>query len=186
LTLQICWALNCIHQAKDVGGKEMQIIHRDITPGNIVVSESGMIKIIDFGSATSNPFRQKVSNELFRNRFQYLPPELLEGKTMNQGLDLFSLGVVLYQMATGTTPFQGEKNSDILDDMLRDKPISPTKINPDYNRTESKMILKLLRKNPDKRFVDAQDLLEALMKAAKKRGLIFNPSELASQILAES
>jgi eukaryotic-like serine/threonine-protein kinase len=153
----IASALDCAHRAG--------IIHGDVKPSNIRVTENDQVKLIDFGVAR---FASQVSgSDRVLGTPAYLSPEQIEGRKQDGRSDLFSLGVVLYEMITGVRPFAGDSLGDVCAQILTAKPIPPTKINPSLPVAFDRIIARCLAKNPDERYQSGNDLARALYLVAR-------------------
>jgi Tol biopolymer transport system component/predicted Ser/Thr protein kinase len=156
------------------------ITHRDLKPDNIMLSDDGRVKILDFGlvklreegasspMATSLPTADLTAEGRILGTASYMSPEQAEGRPVDHRSDIFSLGVVLYLMATGTKPFQGESRMSILSAILRDMPSSVTDLNPSLPRHLGRIIRRCLAKNPEERYQTSQDLKNELVELRKE------------------
>ena len=151
---------------------ELGIVHRDIKPENVVLSDRGVLKVLDFGLAklkdeapqdvTSAPTTLVTAEGRIVGTVAYMSPEQAEGKAIDARSDVFSLGVTLYQMATGRRPFAGETSLSTLTAILRDTPAPVTDSNPGLPPDLGQIISRCLEKSPDDRFNDARELSSEL------------------------
>jgi serine/threonine protein kinase/tetratricopeptide (TPR) repeat protein len=140
------------------------IIHRDIKPANIFITNSGVVKILDFGVAKLSPGMRAgdtsledpltVAGDIFGTAV-YMSPEQARGEELDPRTDLFSFGVVLYQMATGKRPFQGTNAVTTLEAIMNQKPVSPLKLNPNLPPELEGIIGRAMEKERGKRYPDA-------------------------------
>jgi len=130
------------------------VIHRDIKPANVIVTPNGRVKITDFGIA--HLIDSALSDDLrFLGTPSYMAPERIEGREIDQRADLFSLGVVLYQLVTRHMPFKGSSVADLTRSIARDAPTPPERFTPDVAPELRGIILKSLEKKVDKRYQTA-------------------------------
>lgn len=150
---QVCQALSVAHK--------LDIIHRDIKPQNIMVQPDGNVKVMDFGIARAkNSVKTQTSSVL--GTAHYISPEQAQGKELTATSDIYSLGIVLYEAATGQLPFDGPDAVSVAMKQVNDLPAFPHEINPDIDPTLEAIIMKALAKNPLERFVTANDMKQAL------------------------
>ncbi|MEO1165457.1 MAG: protein kinase, partial [Chloroflexota bacterium] len=158
LGTQIAEALQYAH--------EREIIHRDIKPANIMVTPNKMIKIMDLGLALPREGIRVTQAGMVIGTPAYISPEQAKGKDLDYRTDIYSLGIVLYEMATGELPFNADDITALLLQHVQQPPPRPTLINPDLPMALENVILKTLEKNRDRRFNSAQILAEALRSAS--------------------
>ncbi|HEX3577412.1 MAG TPA: protein kinase, partial [Thermoanaerobaculia bacterium] len=163
LGAQIAEALQHAHRAG--------IVHRDLKPGNIMITASGA-KLLDFGLAkfadpVSAPLDQDetatrreplTAEGMVVGTYQYMSPEQIEGRAVDHRTDIFSLGVILYEMATGRRPFSGATRTTLIASILSSDPISIRSLQPDSPPDLDRIIITALQKNPDERWQTAQDV----------------------------
>lgn len=152
---------------------ERGVTHRDLKPGNIIVSNEGLLKVLDFGLAKlrERPGAERpaegATETLTRSgvllgTMPYMSPEQLQGRQVDHRSDVFALGIVLYEMATGRRPFAGDNPGDLVSSILRDEPLSVTEINRAMPADLARMVRHCLRKDPDRRYQAAKDLRNEL------------------------
>jgi eukaryotic-like serine/threonine-protein kinase len=148
------------------------VVHRDLKPGNVLLTESGQIKILDFGLARLRepelpanaelPTQQLTSEGHIVGTVAYMSPEQAEGKLVDHRSDIFSIGVVLYELATGRRPFTGDTNISVLSSLLKDTPKPASEINPAVPGSIARVLRTCLQKDPERRFQSAKDLRNEL------------------------
>jgi serine/threonine protein kinase/DNA-binding CsgD family transcriptional regulator len=151
---QIAGALQYAH--------ERQIIHRDIKPANIKVTSKGIVKIMDLGLALPNDAKRVTAHGMVIGTPAYLSPEQAQGLKLDHRTDIYSLGIVLYEMATGQLPFNADDIGALLLQQVKQSPPPPRIVNSDIPPALEAAILKTLEKNPDRRYQSAAALFEAL------------------------
>ncbi len=137
------------------------IIHRDIKPQNIMVQPDGNIKVMDFGIARAKNSHLTADNSVLGTA-HYVSPEQTQGKELGATSDIYSLGVVMYEAATGKVPFEGDDAISVALKQVNEEPIPPSEINPDVDQSLQAIIMKCMQKNPEDRFQSAGEVNRAL------------------------
>lgn len=148
------------------------VIHRDIKPDNILVSEEGVVKITDFGLATLEDAPKLTRQGMVVGTPAYLAPESLSGGVPDQRSDLFSLGVTIYEAITGLSPFQGENFSETMSKILKETPKLPSSIVPGIPLEIDQIIMRLIEKNTTQRYASAELALHDVQNMADIKGVI--------------
>ena len=144
---------------------DRQIIHRDIKPANIMVLNDGLVKITDFGIARMRSNEVKTVTGMILGSPKYMSPEQVSGKRADTRSDIFSLGVVLYEMLTGTSPFVADNIHGVMYQTMNFNPPAPRTLNPELPDVLNFIIAKALAKNLDDRYQTAKDLSHDLRQA---------------------
>lgn len=150
---QICGALAAAHHAG--------IIHRDVKPANVLITRSGVAKLVDFGIAKLVS-AHSADEHMTAGTPAYMSPEQTRGTALDARTDLWSLGVVLYEMLTGRRPFRGETDQLVIETIRDAEPVPITELRPDVPAALGQVVARCLRKVPAERYPSADDLLAAL------------------------
>ena len=179
---RVCEGLDYAHHKTDAGGREMHIIHRDVSPQNILVSYSGEVKIIDFGIAKARSRSSKTQAGVLKGKFGYMSPEQVRGMTLDQRSDIFSIGTLLYEMVTGERLFTGETDFATLDKVRNADVIPPSQVNPAVPPELDTIIMHALRREPDERYQWASDMQEDLAAYVRAGTPIFSSKPLGGGV----
>lgn len=138
------------------------IIHRDIKPENILVTEDGTVKITDFGIGKIIDSELTIAGDVMGSPAYMSPESFDSARTIDYRTDIFSLGVICYELFTGVRPFEGDTLYKLIDAIRERKPEEPIKINPRIDSWLQDVMAKMLDKNPDKRFISAFEIVKAI------------------------
>ena len=142
-----------------VAAHENHIIHRDIKPQNVLIKDDGTAKLTDFGIAIANDSVQLTYNNAVMGSAHYLAPETAQGKEPNPKIDIYSLGIVFYELLTGEVPFRGKTPTEIALKHLKEKIPFPRLFNPHIPQSVENIILKATAKDPKERYDEAKEML---------------------------
>ncbi len=158
----VCDGLFYAHGRKDYDGKPLNIVHRDISPQNILVSFAGGVKVVDFGIAKASTQLAQTRAGVLKGKYAYMSPEQVRGAKVDHRSDIFALGLVMYEMLTGMRAFERDNSLKTLKAIVQEKPLNPREMNPDIPMEVVKLLSKALEKNPDRRYKSAQEMQLAI------------------------
>ncbi|MBX2810932.1 MAG: serine/threonine protein kinase [Myxococcales bacterium] len=162
LAVGVLRGLGHAHTLRDHRGP-LNIVHRDVSPPNIVITYDGAVKLLDFGIARTNHQLHKTQAGLYKGKFAYMSPEQLRGQSVDGRSDLFALTEVLYELLLQRHPFEATTEVGIIRKVQHEAPTPPRNIAPKFPKDLSDILLKSLEKNPDLRFRNAEDMETALV-----------------------
>ncbi len=158
------------------------IVHRDIKPHNVLVDGEGRVKVTDFGIARAGASQMTEAGSIVGTA-QYLSPEQARGGDVDQRSDLYSLGVLMYELLTGEVPFSGDTPVEIAMKHLSRTPEPPSTIRPDVPRELDMVVMRSLAKDPDDRYQNAEEMAADLDRVARGVGVAPETEETATQIM---
>ena len=178
---QICDALDYAHDLCDDSGQPLGIIHRDVSPSNIICSEGGVVKLIDFGIAKATARGMNTQSGTIKGKFGYMAPEYLMG-SIDARADLFALGVIAHELLSNRPLFQGKDDMDTLY-RVKDMPIvPPSQFNPKVPPELDSIIMTALARNPEQRWQRANALHTAVATESKRLGLLAQNAQVVEWI----
>lgn len=155
---EVALALDYIHRAKDEKGRPLGLIHRDISPSNVLVSKAGEVKLADFGLAKATLLAEVTRPNVRKGKYAYMSPEQVEGQSLSPSSDQFGLGVMTAELLTGKRPFDGATIPETLENIRRAK--IPEL--PGLSSAEIRVISRCLAAKPSERFVSPEELRSAI------------------------
>jgi len=180
LTMKICEGLDYAHNKKDAAGRDFNLVHRDVSPQNILVSFDGEIKIIDFGIAKAAGKAGKTQAGILKGKFGYMSPEQVRGLPLDRRSDIFAVGICLWELATGERLFVGESDFSTLEKVRNVEIVPPSSYNKRIPEELEKIILKSLSKEVEDRYQSAMDLHDDLQSWIYTSGNFFARKDLAA------
>ena len=179
LTIEIMLAVLCgldhAHNAQDRNGNFLNIVHLDMNPNNILISYEGKIKVVDFGIANAN-YTKKLKGEAgIQGTYAYLSPEQCSGSSVDRRSDIFSVGIIFYEMLTGKPLYkQLDNDMAIMNSILYDEIEPINELMPEIDPKLSQIVMKALEKDPNRRYASAMDMREDLLEVYNS--LEFDPN----------
>ncbi len=159
---QVCDGLDYAHRKTDEKMNPLNIVHRDISPQNIIISYEGTVKLIDFGIAKAKSKSTKTQAGMLKGKFSYMSPEQVAAMPLDRRSDIFSLGVVFFEMLTGKRLFLGKNDVETLEKIRKAEVPPPSLFNHDVTPELDRIVLKSLAKNRDDRYQWASEFAEDL------------------------
>src|SRR5581483_919202 len=180
IAAKMCEGLDYAHKKKDATGRPLGIIHRDISPQNILVSYEGELKVIDFGIAKAASRSSKTQAGVLKGKFGYMSPEQVRGLPLDRRSDVFAIGTILYELLTADRLFVGESDFETLE-KVRNVACPPvSKVNPKVPPALEKIIMKALARDPDDRYQWGSEMMEDLQSFLMGYEPVFTAKALSS------
>lgn len=185
VVIEICKGLAHAHRRADADGNPLNIVHRDISPPNVLLSREGEVKIVDFGLAKAATQVNKTDPGMVKGKFSYLSPEAAFGKTVDYRADIFSAGLILYEMLAGKRAFQGENDLETVKQVRACKIPDARLDNDEVDDRLQEILAKSLAPDPDDRYLSALDMAHDLTLYLFARQLPVTSDDIA-QMTAEA
>ncbi len=167
IIIQLCDALDHAHNLRDEHDQPLKIVHRDVSPSNLIVSNVGLVKLIDFGLAKTKQSTVESQAGVIKGKLNYVAPEYLRGQ-LDARCDLWAAGLVLHELLTGTRLFNDPENHIILE-KVRGMPIPPpSRSNPDVPPELDQVVMTALERDPQRRWQSAVELRNALVRTTAR------------------
>ncbi len=163
-------ALEYAHDFADADGRPLRIVHRDVSPQNLMVSYGGDVKLLDFGVTRAEGRLHQTLPGLLKGKLAYMPPEAIEGRGIDSRADLFSLGAVLYELLLLKHPFFGSTDAMVLRSIVEHPPIPPSELDPNFPDELAQILLAALAKDPEHRVPSAKDMKTAIHRFLERTG----------------
>jgi eukaryotic-like serine/threonine-protein kinase len=184
LLASCCDGLDYAHRAKDQQGRDMNIVHRDVSPQNVLISYDGEVKVIDFGIAKAAGKATKTQAGILKGKFGYMSPEQIRGLTLDRRSDVFALGICLFEMLTGERLFVGDSDFSVLEKVRKVEMLPPSHYNKKVSPELEALVMKALARDVENRYQYASDLGEDLRKFLYAQAGGFGRKDLAAFIRA--
>jgi serine/threonine protein kinase len=185
---QICDGLHYAHNRVGLDGQPMQIIHRDISPQNVMVAFDGAVKLVDFGIAKAGSVVERSKPGVIKGKFLYLSPEQLSAEIIDHRADLFAIGTMLYEVTTGKSPFHKLTTEAVILAVRNEDPPPPHLTDPAYPRELSRIVMRCLSKDRTRRYQQADEIahdLRAFLAALRRPTTLAEVALYTSELLGD-
>ncbi|RME29315.1 MAG: serine/threonine protein kinase [Deltaproteobacteria bacterium] len=179
LFIEVLNGLDYAHRLCDPYGRPLDLIHRDVSPHNILVSYEGEVKIVDFGIAKAASNTVHTTGGVLKGKYSYMSPEQAHGLALDRRSDIFSLGICFYELLTLTKMFHAESDLGVLEKVRETDFVPPRRINPEIPRELEDILLRALEKNPEDRYPSAAEFRDRLEQFMFGLNLHYSTSWLA-------
>lgn len=177
---EVLRGLSYAHQRKDSNGNPLEIIHRDMSPQNIILSYEGEVKILDFGIAKSSARSSQTEAGVLKGKFSYMSPEQASGRPISQATDIYACGVILHELLTGERLFRAETDIETIERVKLGVVPKPSEKNSKISAELDRIVLKALQRSQEKRYQSASEMLSDMSKLMRDEAMVFGPQELSA------
>jgi serine/threonine protein kinase len=178
--------LHAAHEAKNDQGEALGIVHRDVSPHNLLVGGDGITRLVDFGVAKARGRIHATREGQVKGKIAYMPPEQLRGKAVDRRCDIYSMGIVLWEALTTERLFHADSEGETVTNVLEHKIIAPSDVRPSLPKALDAITLKALSRDPKDRYATARDMataIEAATRVASARGVASFVQTVAGHVL---
>jgi len=179
ISLGIAAGLHAAHERRGPDGKLVGIVHRDVSPSNVLVTYDGCVKLIDFGIAKSEGRRAVTRTGVLKGKSSYMSPEQTQGSALDRRSDVFAIGILLYEVTCGRRPFKGDNEYATMRDIVAKTPEAPSSLIKGYPKELEAVVMKCLEKDPGKRYQTTLQVQVALERFAREQQMLVSSVALA-------
>ena len=179
---RVCEGLHYAHKRKDNKGQPVNIIHRDVSPQNVMVTVQGAVKLLDFGIAKANTQLTETRSGVLKGKYSYMSPEQASGQPLDHRSDIFPLGTMLHELTTGRRLFQQGNEVMVLKQVADAEVPLPSDIDPTYPPDLERIVMKALARNPSDRYSSCQQFQRALEEFVLRRRLLQTPAAMGAYV----
>lgn len=184
ITAAVCDALHFAHELADEDGSQLGLVHRDVTPQNILIGFNGIPKLTDFGIAKATNRGWETQAGIVKGKFSYMSPEQALGKMVDRRSDIFGAGIVLWEALTGRDLFRGTTPMEVLTAIQEQKIIPPSKVVPGLTPIVDPIVMKALRRSPRSRYATAAEMKADIEDLITKAGVQIDKDTISREFAA--
>ena len=170
--------LHHAHERLGLDGTPLGIVHRDVSPSNLMVSFEGNVKLVDFGVAKTTDSTVETQTGTVKGKISYLSPEQCRGRVADRRSDLFSLGIVIWELLVGDRLYKRDSDFEAMESIVHQPPVPPSKLRPEIPPELDAIVLKLLAKAPGDRYQTADELYDELERLADRHAIRMSTAAL--------
>jgi serine/threonine protein kinase len=182
VAIGVAAGLHHAHDARDPNGRSLDIVHRDVSPSNVLVSYQGSVKLVDFGVAKAASIESETRSGVIKGKFGYMSPEQCVGESLDRRSDVFCVGILLWEMTVGRRLYKGGSDLQTLQRVVYVDAPSPADLVPGYPRELERIVMKALARDRDRRYQTAQELQLDLESFARDRKLNVSAVSMAAEM----
>ncbi|MBK8481368.1 MAG: serine/threonine protein kinase [Proteobacteria bacterium] len=180
VVMKVCEGLDYAHSKRDATGRPLNLVHRDVSPPNLILSYEGEVKLIDFGIVKAASNVSKTQAGALKGKVGYMSPEQVRGLPVDARSDVFSVGIILYELLTGQTLFEGVDDFALLEQVRRAEVPRPSTVNRKISDELEQIVLQALARDPDDRYQHAVELHDDLQAYLYASGAFYSRKDLAA------
>ncbi len=158
IILGVAAGLHAAHEKRGLDGTPLDVVHRDVSPSNVLVSYDGAVKLVDFGIAKASQHRNRTQAGTLKGKAAYMSPEQCTGRPLDRRSDIFAMGILLYELACCRRLFVGESEFEIMSKIVHEDVTPPSAEDPTFPAELERILLRALRRDPDERYETAQEM----------------------------
>ena len=178
VALGLCAGLHYAHEKVGFEGRPLNIVHRDVSPQNVIVTFDGAVKLLDFGIAKAENQVSETRIGQLKGKVPYMSPEQCVGDPLDRRSDIYSLGIFLYELTVGRRLYQGKSDYDVMKEIVDGRITPPREIDPLYHPTLEAIVMRALEKDRDRRFQTVREMQAEIELLARKSHLYVSPTGL--------
>ena len=171
----LCAGLHDAHELTGAAGEALHVVHRDVSPQNVLVTWSGVVKLFDFGVARSTDQHAETRTGTLKGKLSYMSPEQCSGEMLDRRSDVFAVGILLYELTLGKKLYRGKSDFEVMRAIVEEEVVPPRTLDASYDAGLEAVVMRALARDPALRFQTARDMAEALAGVARRLSL--TPSE---------
>lgn len=182
IAAEICQGLSYAHELKSADGAPLQIVHRDMSPPNVLITKNGEVKIVDFGLAKATSQLEKSEAGIIKGKFSYLSPEAAQGAEVDHRTDIFAVGIILWELLSGKRLFFGDSDYATVKQVQEAKYTPLSQLRSDVPEELDRILARALAREPDKRYQSARNFGRDLMDFLFKKGMSVTEYDIAELV----